>query len=78
MVHVNVAVVQVLVPSWTAVAVYEVIVEPPVLIGADQVRATWVSLGVPTTVVGESGEMGTTVLRVDVDGPYPHLLAGFT
>jgi hypothetical protein len=77
MVQVNVAVVQVLVPSWTAVAVYEVMGEPPVFRGADQVRATWVSFGLPTTFVGKSGGLGTILLRVEVAGPYPHLLADF-
>ena len=75
MVQVNVEVVQVLVPSWAAVAVYEVMAEPPVLIGADQDRATSPSLGVPVTFVGASGAERTTVLRIEVDGPYPHLLA---
>jgi len=77
MVQVKVAVVQVA-PPGDAVAVYEVIGEPPVFRGADQVRATWVSFGLPTTFVGKSGGLGTILLRVDVDGPYPHLLADFT
>ena len=75
MVQVNVEVVQVLVPSCTAVAVYEVIGEPPVLIGADQDRATWVKPRTPLTLVGALGAEITPVLRVEVDGPYPHLLA---
>ena len=75
MVQVKVAVVQVLVPSWTEVAVYEVIGEPPVFRGADQDRATWVFPRTPLRELGAAGAAITTVLRMEVDGPYPHLLA---
>ena len=78
MVHVNVEVVQVFVPSWTVVAVYEVMPEPPVFRGADQDRATWVLPRTPLTELGAAGAEITTVLRIEVDGPYPHLLADFT
>jgi len=68
MVQVKVAVVQVLVPSWTAVAVYEVIVEPPVLIGADQVRATWVLPRTPLTEVGAFGAVAGVTALDGLDG----------
>ncbi len=79
MVHVNVAVVQVLVPSWTAVAVYEVMAEPPVFIGGDQVRATWVLPRTPLTPVGAFGAVAGVTALDGLDGvEVPAMLVAVT
>ncbi len=67
-VQVNVEVVQVLVPSWTADAVYEVMAEPPVFRGADQVRATSVLPRTPLTELGAFGAVAGITALDGLDG----------
>ncbi len=79
MVHVNVAVVQVLVPSWTEVAVYEVIGEPPVFRGGDQDRATWVLPRTPATELGAFGAVAGVTALDGLDGTeVPAMLVAVT
>jgi hypothetical protein len=79
MVHVKVAVVQVLVPSWNAVAVYEVMAEPPEFSGADQDRATWVLPRTPFTPVGAFGAVAGVTALDGLDGvEVPAMLVAVT
>ena len=79
MVQVKVAVVQVLVPSCTAVAVYEVMVEPPSFSGADQDRETWVLPRIPLTPVGAFGAVAGVTALDGLDGvEVPAMLVAVT
>jgi len=79
MVQNRVAVVHVLVPSWTAVAVYEVMGEPPVFRGADQVSTTWVSIWPRLTPVGAFGAVAGITALDGLDGTeVPAMLVAVT
>ncbi len=65
MVHVKVAVVQVLVPSWTAVAVYEVMGEPPSDTGAVHESTAERMPEVALTERGSLGGLGSGVTALD-------------
>jgi len=67
-------------PPGLAVAVYEVIAEPPVLAGAAQLTATDVEVVVPTAVadVGTPGTPAVTAVEADEAVPVPSALVAVT